>query len=82
MRHPHLVIQHGQVELHFPHILRLKLPDLEIDRHQAAQGTVVKQQVDHELAVPDIQALLAANEAKYSSHFLQEGLNFGQNRLL
>ena len=64
-----LVIDDAQVEIHLAGVLGLELAFLQVDHDEAAQFQVVEQQIDVEIAVADLQVILAADEGEALAKF-------------
>lgn len=60
-------------------MLGKEFADFQLDRHQALEAPVVKQQVDKELLRPNRQSKLAGDEGEDTAHLAQEGLDPGQD---
>ena len=73
-----LVIDHRAVEIHLAGVFGLEVAFLEIDHNEAAQMEVVEEQVEIEVAVADLQPVLAAHEGEAASEFDQKGLDVRQ----
>jgi len=59
-----LVIKHVQVEIHLARILRFELADLQLDRNQTLQKTVVEEQIDKVFLRPSHHPVLPADEVE------------------
>ena len=59
----------SQVEFHLPFVGRIKFADLQIDRHQPAQLTMVEQQIEIIVTVVNLHPLLSRNKTEAVSQF-------------
>ena len=71
-----------QVQFHLPLVGGLKLAELEFDRHQPAEASVVEEQVEIVLLVVDRDPLLPGDKGEIAPHFQDERLQLAEDRLL
>lgn len=72
----------AQVQLHLACVLRLEIPLLELDHHQASQLAVVKQQIDIEIVAIELDAFLPRHEGDTGTEFKQKSFQFAQDGVL
>lgn len=62
-----MLVEPAEVKLHLPLVCSLELPDFQLHGYQPAQLAIVEQQVDEEVFVVDLDALLTSNEGEARS---------------
>lgn len=71
------VVNDVAVEVHLPGVLGLERSPLDLDDDVAAQAQVVEEQVEIEVALLEVQVILAPDERAALTQFDQELLQMG-----
>ncbi len=74
-----MFLQPPEIELHLTFVGRLKLAQLQINRDQTPQPTMVEQQIEVIVLVVDCDSLLSSDEGEIRPHLKDEGLQFPQD---
>src|ERR1039458_8966400 len=82
VRFASMPLEPAQVEFHLAFIRCLEFAELQVDRDQAAELAVVKQQVQVVIPVVDLHPLLAGHETEFHPQFEDEGFHLPQDRRL
>ncbi len=72
------VIHDVAVEVHLAGVLGLEGAFLEVDHDEAAEAEMIEEQVEVEIIVADIEAVLPADEGEALAEFEQEFLEVGE----
>lgn len=73
-----MALQPVQIQFHLPFVARLEIMELEINRHQPPQLSMIEQQVEMVVAVVNLHPLLARHETKPDAQLQNERLHLAQ----
>lgn len=61
---PFVLFEPGEIQVHLPFVSGGKRPNFEVNRHQAAQKSMIEQEVEPVIVVVNPHGKLAGDEAK------------------